>query len=121
MTGRCAMLQGSMTDALRIGRRDVRFTHPDKVLFPRARLTKLDLARHYERVAPVMLPYVKDHPLALQSYPGGIEGKGFFVKAVPDYFPDWVQRVTVPKRGGDASRTRWPPTRPRWCTWRART
>ena len=89
-----------MPDVLKVGRRDVRFTHPDKVLFPRAKLTKLDLARHYERVAPVMLPYVKDHPLALQSYPGGIEGKGFFVKAVPDYFPDWVERVTVPKRGG---------------------
>ena len=66
------------------------FTHPDKVLFPRAKLTKLDLARHYERVAPVMLPYVKDRPLALQAYPGGIDGKGFFMKAVPDYFPDWV-------------------------------
>ena len=55
----------------------------------------MDLARHYERVAPVMLPYAKDRPLALQAFPGGIEGKGFFLKAVPDYFPDWVQRVTV--------------------------
>ena len=83
-----------------VGRRDVRVTHPDKVLFARAKLTKLDLARHYERVAPVMLPYVKDRPLALQAFPGGIDGNGFFMKAVPDYFPDWVQRVTVPKRGG---------------------
>ena len=85
---------------LKVGRREVKFTHPDKVLFARAKLTKLDLARHYERVAPVMLPYVKDQPLALQSYPGGIDAKGFFMKAVPDYFPDWVERVTVPKRGG---------------------
>ena len=43
---------------LRVGRRNVRVTHPDKLLFPGAKLTKLDLARHYERVAPVMLPYV---------------------------------------------------------------
>ena len=89
-----------MAERLKVGRREVKFTHPDKVLFPRARLTKADLARHYERVAPVMLPYVKDRPLALQAYPGGIGAKGFFMKAVPDYFPDWVQRVTVAKRGG---------------------
>ncbi len=50
-----------------------------------------------------MLPYVKDRPLALQSFPDGIEGKGFFIKAVPDYFPEWVQRVTVPKRGGSVT------------------
>ena len=47
-----------------------------------------------------MLPYVRDRPLALQVFPDGIDGKGFFMKAVPDYFPDWVERVTVPKRGG---------------------
>ncbi len=78
----------------------MRVTHPDKVLFPKAKLTKRDLAGHYERVAPVMLPYVRDRPLALQVFPDGIDGKGFFMKAVPDYFPDWVERVTVPKRGG---------------------
>ena len=94
------MLLCSMTEYLKVGRREVRVTHPDKTLFARAKLTKLDLARHYERVAPVMLPYVKDRPLALQAFPGGIDAKGFFMKAVPDYFPDWVQRVTVPKRGG---------------------
>jgi bifunctional non-homologous end joining protein LigD len=75
-------------------------SHPEKVLFPAAGITKLDLARHYERVAPAMLPYVKQRPLAVQAYPNGIEQHGFFMKAVPDYFPDWVDRVTVKKRGG---------------------
>jgi len=89
-----------MTDTLRIGSRDVRVTHPDKVLFERAKITKLDLARHYERVAEVMLPYVRNRPLALQAFPAGIEQHGFFMKAVPDYFPDWVARATVEKRGG---------------------
>ena len=89
-----------MIDSFRIGRRDVRVTHPDKVLFPRAKVTKSDLARHYERVAEVMLPYVRNRPLALQAFPAGIERHGFFMKAVPDYFPDWVARATVEKRGG---------------------
>lgn len=89
-----------MTDELTIGRRNVRITHPDRVVFPQPGLTKLDLARHYERAAPAMLPYVRDRPLALQAFPDGIEGSGFFMKAVPKYFPAWVKRATVRKRGG---------------------
>jgi bifunctional non-homologous end joining protein LigD len=89
-----------VANTLKVGRRQVAVSHPDKVLFPKAGITKLDLARHYERVAPAMLPYVKDRPLATQAFPNGVEEGGFFMKAVPHYFPDWVQRVTVPKRGG---------------------
>jgi len=85
---------------LELGRREVRITHADRTVFPAVGLTKLDLARHYERVAPLMLPYVRDRPLALQAYPDGIEDKGFFLKSVPSYFPPWIKRVTVPKKGG---------------------
>ena len=89
-----------MAEELRLGRRTVAISHPDKVLFPRSGVTKLDLARHYERVGPVMLPYVRGRPLALQGFPGGIEGPGFYMKAVPGHFPGWIARATVPKRGG---------------------
>jgi bifunctional non-homologous end joining protein LigD len=89
-----------MTEDLTVGRRQIRITHADRVVFPQPNLTKLDLARHYERVAPLMLPYVRDRPLALQAFPDGIEGDGYFLKAVPKYFPDWVKRVTVDKKGG---------------------
>src|SRR3954452_1930871 len=89
-----------MTQTLRAGRREIPVSHPDKVLFPAAGITKLDLARHYERVAPAMLPYIRERPLAVQAFPKGIEEHGFFMKAVPDYFPDWIDRVTVKKRGG---------------------
>src|SRR5689334_3917952 len=89
-----------MGDEFAIGRRIVRVSHPDKVLFPQAKVTKRDLAGHYEAVAPAMIPYVRERPLALQAFPNGIEQHGFFMKAVPDYFPDWVARVTVPKKGG---------------------
>jgi bifunctional non-homologous end joining protein LigD len=89
-----------VNEQLRVGRHDIRITHSDRVVFPRAGLTKLDLARHYELVAPLMLPYVRDRPLALQAFPDGIEGDGYFMKAVPRYYPDWIERVTVPKKGG---------------------
>src|SRR3954452_1334586 len=89
-----------MAEELKIGRRTVGIRHPDKVLFPQAGLTKRDLARHYEAVAPAMLPYVSERPLALQAFPNGIEQHGFFMKAVRDYSREGPHRVTAPKRGG---------------------
>ena len=59
-----------MTEYLKVGRHDVKVTHPDKVLFPKAKLTKRDLAEHYERVAPVMLPYVKRPAARAAGVPG---------------------------------------------------
>ena len=89
-----------MTETLTVARRQIRITHADRPVFPEQSLTKLDLALHYERVAPLMLPYIKNRPLALQAYPDGIGGEGFFMKAVPKYFPEWVKRATMRKKGG---------------------
>jgi bifunctional non-homologous end joining protein LigD len=83
-----------------VGRRTVEIPHPDKALFTDPTVTKLDLARHYERVAPAMVPLVRDRPLALQSFPQGIDGTGFFMKSIPSYFPSWITRGEVPKKGG---------------------
>jgi bifunctional non-homologous end joining protein LigD len=91
------------TTSLRIGRRTVAITHPDKVLFPAIGFTKLDLARYYERVAETMLPHVRGRPVSMQCFPEGVEGSGFFMKNAPSYFPDWIDRVSVAKRGGRVS------------------
>jgi bifunctional non-homologous end joining protein LigD len=85
---------------LRVGRRRIELSHPEKVLFPAAGLTKLDLARHYERAGPAMLAHVRDRPLAMRAYPAGVGRPGFFLKSAPDHFPDWIARVEIPKRGG---------------------
>jgi bifunctional non-homologous end joining protein LigD len=92
-----------VTERIRAGRRTVEITHPDRVMFPRAGLTKLDLARHYERVAPVMVPHVRDRPLALDTYPEGVRGGGYLIKHIPAHFPDWIARATVAKRGGEVT------------------
>jgi bifunctional non-homologous end joining protein LigD len=89
-----------VSETIRIGRRTIAISHADKALFTDPTITKLDLARHYEAVAPAMLPYVRDRPLALQVFPQGIKGHGFFMKEAPDYFPDWISTVKVPKKGG---------------------
>ena len=89
-----------MTETLRVGRRTIEVTHPDKALFQRPTVTKLDLVRYYEAVAPAMLPHVRGRPLALQVFPRGIDARGYFLKSVPDHFPDWLTRVSVTKAGG---------------------
>ncbi len=88
------------TEEVKAGRRSVPITHADRVVFPKAGVTKLDLARHYAAVAPAMVPHVRDRPIAVQSFPQGIEGKGFFVKNAARHFPDWIATATVPKREG---------------------
>lgn len=69
-------------------------------MFTRPKVTKLDLAQHYERIGAVMVPHVAGRPLALQSFPQGTDSRGFFLKSVPGYFPDWIRTVVVPKKGG---------------------
>jgi bifunctional non-homologous end joining protein LigD len=84
---------------MRAGRRNVRITHPDKALFPDG-TTKGDLAAYYRDVAPAMLPHVRDRPVSMQRFNGGITHPGFFAKEVPKGAPDWVPTVAVPKKGG---------------------
>jgi len=89
-----------MTETLRVGRRSVEITNPGKALFSRPAVSKLDLARYYERVAPAMLPHVRGRPLALQVFPRGIGQRGHFLKNAPEHFPDWIATATVAKRDG---------------------
>jgi bifunctional non-homologous end joining protein LigD len=93
-----------VTQTVAAGRRQVAISHPDRVVFPEAGLTKLDLARYYADVAEVMVPHVRARPLALQTFPQGVAGDGYFVKNAPRHFPDWIATVTVPKREGGTIR-----------------
>jgi bifunctional non-homologous end joining protein LigD len=52
---------------------DITLTHPEKILYPDAKITKLQLADYYEKVADQMLPYVINRPLTLLRCPDGIE------------------------------------------------
>ncbi|HEX6974927.1 MAG TPA: non-homologous end-joining DNA ligase [Vicinamibacterales bacterium] len=75
-------------------------THPEKVLFPADGITKGELAAYYEAIAPVMLPHLRGRPVTMERYPAGIESKGFWQKDVSKGFPEWLQRVEVPKKDG---------------------
>lgn len=75
-------------------------THPEKILFPDEDITKGELAAYYERVAPLMVPHLRGRPVTMERYPSGIQNKGFMHKDVSRGFPEWLERVEVPKKDG---------------------
>jgi len=75
-------------------------THPEKVLFPDDGITKGELASYYNAIAPIMLPHIRARPVTMERYPAGIGEDGFLQKNVSKGFPEWLERVKVPKKGG---------------------
>jgi len=64
----------------------------DKVFWPGEGITKGDLIAYYERIAPVLVPHLRDRPFTMRRYPDGIAGKAFFQKDAPAHMPDWIPR-----------------------------
>lgn len=76
--------------------RKLRLTNLDKVLFPETGLTKAGLIDFYVRLAPFVLPHLRDRPLTLKPYPDGVGGPHFFKKRCPPERPDWMATAEVP-------------------------
>ncbi|HSF61356.1 MAG TPA: non-homologous end-joining DNA ligase, partial [Gaiellaceae bacterium] len=83
---------------LEVGERVVKLTNPDKVLFPKARKTKLDLAEYYLSVGDGIVRALYERPTQLRRFPDGVTGEMIYQKRVPKHHPDWVEtaRVTFP-------------------------
>ena len=70
----------------------------DKVLYPEAGFTKGQVIDYYIRIAPVLLPHLKNRPITLKRYPDGVDGFFFYEKQCPSHRPDWVKTTEVPSR-----------------------
>jgi len=88
--------------AKKSGSAKVALSHPDKVLFPEAGITKADVAAYYRAVAPLMLPHVRGRPLTLVRCPAGWAAKCFYQKHVKDGTPEALTRVPVPEGAGNS-------------------
>jgi bifunctional non-homologous end joining protein LigD len=83
-------------EMLSIEGREVRVSHPDKLLFSaQTRLSKLDIIRYYLSVASGALGPIRDRPLVLKRYVNGAEGEAFFQKRAPAQRPAWLRTVTL--------------------------
>jgi bifunctional non-homologous end joining protein LigD len=90
-------------EEISIGRRRVRVTHPDRVLFPGDGVTKGDLAEYYAAIGDALVPHLRERPFTLKRYPYGIRGQPYFAKQAPKGKPSWVptrQFRTWPREGG---------------------
>src|SRR6266700_4775359 len=75
-------------------------SHPNKLLFPDDGITKGELAAYYDAIAALMVPHIRSRPVTMERFPEGIGRAGFLQKDVSKGFPEWLERVEVPKKGG---------------------
>jgi DNA ligase D len=80
---------------LEVGGRTVRVSNPDRVYFPQAGHTKLDLARYYLAVGEGIVNALRERPCMLHRFPEGIEGEKVHQKRLPRGAPDWVETVRI--------------------------
>jgi bifunctional non-homologous end joining protein LigD len=75
--------------------RELKISNWDKVLFPVTGFTKGDLIAYYARIAPAVVPHVRDRPLTLKRYPNGVDAPHFYEKQSPSHRPEWVQTARI--------------------------
>ena len=86
---------GSSEAHVDVAGRSVRISSPDKLSYPAAGITKLELATYYASVAEGVFRALAGRPVALNRFPDGLSGSSFYMKHAPKGMPDWVQTVRI--------------------------
>jgi bifunctional non-homologous end joining protein LigD len=84
--------------------RSVALTNLEKVLYPEVGFAKAQVLDYYTRIAPVLLPHLRDRALTRKRYPDGVEGQVFFEKNAPRGTPEWVRTERLPSPGSSKGR-----------------
>src|SRR5262249_44410455 len=82
---------------------EVKLSSPDRVLFPDDGITKGDLFDYYGKMAPAILPHLRDRPFTMKRWREGLPGGSFFQKQAPKGMPEWIptrQFRTYQREGG---------------------
>ena len=93
----------SKGQVLELSGREVLITSPDKVVFPDAGHTKLDLVRYYLSVADGALMGVAGRPMVLKRFVKGIGEEAVFQKRAPAKRPDWLEVVELHYASGTSA------------------
>ena len=101
---RISSSSSSARTVLTVAGREVAITNPDKVFFPHAGHTKLDLVKYYAAVAEGALRGIAARPIVLKRYVDGAEGDPFFQKRAPTQHPEWVETVELRFPSGRTAR-----------------
>jgi bifunctional non-homologous end joining protein LigD len=86
--------------SVKVGGRVIETSSEGRVLFPKDGITKGDVIDYYRRISRWMVPHLRQRRLTIQRWHPDIYAEGTYQKDIPEHFPDWVDRIEVPKRGG---------------------
>ncbi|OEH85805.1 DNA polymerase domain-containing protein [Desulfuribacillus stibiiarsenatis] len=76
---------------LTINNKIIKITNPNKVLWPKDQVTKLQYVSYIMKMADYILTYSKHRYLTTIRYPDGVEGKNFYQKNIPTHAPEWIE------------------------------
>lgn len=85
----------SNSPVVEIEGKHLKLSNLDKVLYPASGFTKGQVIDYCARIAPVLLPHLKNKPLTMKRYPGGVNEEFFFEKNAPQHRPDWVKTAPI--------------------------
>jgi bifunctional non-homologous end joining protein LigD len=82
---------------VQVEERRLSLSNLDKVMYPEVGFTKGQVIDYYTRIAPALLPHLRDRPLTMKRYPDGVDGQFFYEKRIPSHAPEWIRRERVGK------------------------
>jgi bifunctional non-homologous end joining protein LigD len=76
------------------------------LFWPEEGIRKADLLDYYARIAPVLLPHLRERPFTLKRHYNGPRGPFEWIKDAPPEMPDWIPVAPLPakSRGGEPVR-----------------
>ena len=80
---------------VKVGKIIVPITNPDKIYFPKDKVTKKMVVDYYQSIAEYILPFLKDRPQSLKRNPNGIDDEGFYHKDAGENAPGFVKSFPV--------------------------
>ena len=83
--------------SIKVHDKEIELTNAKKEVF--ANITKEQFVDYYKKAAPLMLEHIKERPISMFRIPHGMREDGFFQKHVPDYFPQWMKRTEITRKG----------------------
>ncbi len=75
--------------------KNLQLSNLEKVFYPARGFKKAQVIDYYSRIAPALLPHLKDRPVTFKRYPDGVLGKFFYQKECPEYRPEWLRTAPV--------------------------
>ena len=89
------------TSSLKVAGKTLEVSNLQKVLYPAVGFTKGQVIDYYIRIAPVLLPHLKDRPLTMKRYPNGVNAPFFYEKRCPSHRPAWVRTAHIWSEGNN--------------------